>query len=403
MANEERDISDDLFRLKLQDIEAETTPEDWEAIVNRLPVGKSVPFRRRWVYGAAAAIAALIVGGGSIYLSQQGNTNTLATGSIPQDITKGVTGGTPFVPEPPAPPLPLIAGSARPSGQPLATRTSGTAQTEEDGIRSGRRQEEPIRLETKKAKEGIRMPLTGKPTFIADATPVQTGKKTTSLRKWGFGMGMGGLTQSSGEVVNTYVLRSSNSQEDEELLALNAASDQNLGKLPRTNIRHQTPLSFGLSVSRRLNDRFSLQTGLVYSLLLSDWETQASAYNTKTRQTLHFVGLPLSLSYRITEWNRFQVYASAGALTEVNVVGRLKTRRFSNDLQTGVSYTNQRMKEWQWSVNARTGISYPLIPYVNAFAEIGAAYYFNNGSETETIYSDKAFNISPQIGLRLSF
>jgi hypothetical protein len=232
---------------------------------------------------------------------------------------------------------------------------------------------------------------------------MQTENRNISSQKWGFGMGMGGLTQSSGEVVNTYVFRSSTYLEDEELLALNAVPDQNMGKLPRTNIKHRTPVSFGLSVSRTLNNRFSLHTGLVYSLLVSDWESQASAYNTKTRQTLHFIGLPLSLSYRITEWNRFLVYVSAGVLTEVNVAGRLRVKLFSNDLQTGISYPNQRMKEWQWSVNTKTGVNYPLIPHINAFAEIGIVYYFDNGSDVETIYSDKAFNLSPQIGFRLSF
>jgi hypothetical protein len=237
----------------------------------------------------------------------------------------------------------------------------------------------------------------------AESESIPPESPTASPRKWGFGMGLGGLTQNSGEVVNTYVLRSSNYMEDEELLALNAAPDQNLGKSPRTNIKHKTPISFGLSVSRRLSNRFSLQTGLVYSFLISDWETQATAYNTKTRQALHFVGIPLSLSYKIAEWNRFQVYASAGAMGEVNVAGKLRVKRFSNSLETDVSYINQRMKEWQWSVNARAGISYPLIPHIHAFAEIGGAYYFDNGSDMETIYSDKPFNMNPQVGFRLSF
>ena len=46
MKDKERDIFDDLFRSKLQDFEADTMPGDWEAIADRLPVKKSVPFRR---------------------------------------------------------------------------------------------------------------------------------------------------------------------------------------------------------------------------------------------------------------------------------------------------------------------------------------------------------------------
>ena len=46
MKDKERDIFDDLFRSKLQDFEVDTMPGDWEAIADRLPVKKSVSFRR---------------------------------------------------------------------------------------------------------------------------------------------------------------------------------------------------------------------------------------------------------------------------------------------------------------------------------------------------------------------
>ena len=51
MKDKERDIFDDLFRSKLQDFEADTMPGDWEAIADRLPVKKSVPFRRTLLLG----------------------------------------------------------------------------------------------------------------------------------------------------------------------------------------------------------------------------------------------------------------------------------------------------------------------------------------------------------------
>jgi hypothetical protein len=390
-------------------MEADAAPEDWEAIAARLPGSRTVPFRRRRIYyWAAAVLATLIAGGGSVYLTLQTrtdftDTNTPDTPAIVQDVLpERDTAETPAEPPAPAESLPLlIAGAVPKLRQPALPPATGAAQTAANPAGAAIKLPNPAWPETGKPRKPL--PSTEHLRLIASAAPLQTASTRKPSRKWGFGMGLGGLTQSSGEVVNTYVLKSSTYLEDEELLALNAAPDQNLGKPPRTNIKHRTPVSFGFSVSRALNTRFSLHTGLVYSLLISDWEPQPSAYNKKTRQTLHFAGIPLSLSYRIAEWNRFQVYASSGALAEVNVAGRLRTRYFFNDLQTGADSENQRMKEWQWSVNARAGVSYPLIPYIQAFAEIGAAYYFDSGSKIETIYSDKAFNISPQIGLRLSF
>ena len=398
MKDKDRDLLDDLFRQKLQHIEADTAPEDWEAIARQLPEAKVIPSGWRRRYWAAAACVALLLGGGGIYLSLQHDGQSNAPSTIGQTYTPGQET---LIPQEPLVETP-VATPAEPSGavaaketlrQPAATPLSGEKLIAKEG---------GVSPDTILPKDIIMQKPAGNLLLIADAAPVQTAaKKTSSLRKWGFGTGMG-FTQSSGEVVNTYVLRSNNYLEDEELLSLNAASDQNLGKLPKTNIKHKLPVSFGFSASRYLNERFSLQSGLVYSLLISDWEIQAP-YSNKTRQTLHFVGIPLSLSYKIAEWNRFLVYASAGAQADVNVAGQLRVKRYSNNLQTGVAYINQRMKEWQWSANARAGISYPLIPYISVFGEVGTAYYFDNGSYIETIYSDKVFTVSPQIGFRLSF
>jgi hypothetical protein len=62
-----------------------------------------------------------------------------------------------------------------------------------------------------------------------------------------------------------------------------------------------------------------------------------------------------------------------------------------------------RMKELQWSVNARIGATYPVFKFVNAYIEGGANYYFDNHSSIETIRSDKPFHVSLQAGLRFGF
>ena len=63
--NEERDKWDEAIQAKLFDHEVEPMPEDWAAIANRLPERQPVAFR--YWSAAAAAVLALVVGGG-IYL-----------------------------------------------------------------------------------------------------------------------------------------------------------------------------------------------------------------------------------------------------------------------------------------------------------------------------------------------
>ena len=68
MKDKERDIFDDLLREKLYDFEADTLPGDWEAIADRLPAAKTVPFRRTLRYWAAAAVISLLVVTGGVYV-----------------------------------------------------------------------------------------------------------------------------------------------------------------------------------------------------------------------------------------------------------------------------------------------------------------------------------------------
>lgn len=410
MKEKDRDI-DDLFRSKLQHFEAETNPEDWDIIASRLPKPAAIPLRKRWPYWAAAVISLLLVMGGGVYLSRHNNVDTSIakqiekeTQSIESQIKENKQEISTTIPATPLEEPPIVLATAKQIIQPSIDLDS---QIENDIYTNIIQKEDdkptvPVDIEKSNSiKEKIYLP--DNHPVIEEVLPKKKVKETTSSRKWGFGMGTGGLTEGSGNVVNTYVLRSSSLSEDEKLLSMNALSDEAQGKEPKTNIKHKTPVSFGLSVSRQLNNRFSLQTGITYSFLTSDWETQASTYNKEIRQRLHFVGIPLSISYRIADWNRFRFYASAGAQAEINVAGKERTKSFFIDQQTSVNTVNVRMKEWQWSVNARAGISYPLLRFVSAYAEVGAAYYFDNGSDIETIYSDKAFNVSPQIGLRLNF
>ncbi len=414
MKKNERDILDDLIRSKLEHFETDTSPDDWEAIEKRLPKkAVIIPWRKRITYIAAAVITSLFLITGSLYISQHNQMDSTIAKQIEKEtekiesIIKQEVKAPEITPDKQTEKQPVSIASASIR---TVTRSETTLYYPQEDTTVYITEEIPDKEGPVKEKKRImevidihrNYPLIIDEPEVKENPQKRKKEKSQASRKWGFGMGAGGFTESTGNVVNTYVLKSS-SLEDEKLLSMNSNADLNTGKAPKTNIKHRTPVSFGLSVSRHLNDRFSLQSGIVYSMLNSDWETQASAYNNKTRQRLHFIGIPLSVSYKIAEWNRFQFYTAAGALTEVNVAGQLRVRSFVGNEHISTMTESTRMKEWQWSVNARAGVSYPVIRFLSAFAEVGAAYYFDNGSDIETIYSDKPFNVSPQIGFRLSF
>ena len=90
-------------------------------------------------------------------------------------------------------------------------------------------------------------------------------------------------------------------------------------------------------------------------------------------------------------------------MTEINVAGKLTSKIFVGNDEIRHEKRHIRMKEWMWSVNGRVGASYPLLRFLSVYAEAGAGYYFDNGSDIETIRSEKPFNVNLQAGFRLGF
>lgn len=407
----ERDTFDDMFRSKLQDFEVDTMPGDWEAIADRLPVKAPVPFRRTLRYWAAAAVVSLLMITGGVYMFKSEKDVAPIAEKIEKETKKVETELAKEV-EVPATPIEPIKENITVSPvaavqQPAVVRSTykaavKVAHTEPAVIEITPPDEDSVVVDSEEVVQDH--PEVGSidiRSLIADAAPVGKVEKEAAPRKWGFGMGGGSVTTGTNNSLNTYALKNT-MLTDQELLFLNAANFEN-NTYPKTNIHHKTPVSVGFSVSRYLNNRFALSAGLNYTFLSSTWDVDAPVYYNKTAQKLHFIGIPVSLSYKIAEWNRFQVYAAAGVMTEVNVSGKLVTEKYSGKELYEKESEHIRMKEWLWSVNARAGVSYPLLRFVSLYAEAGVDYYFDNGSTIETVRSEKPFNVSLQAGFRLGF
>ena len=407
----ERDTFDDMFRSKLQDFEVDTMPGDWEAIADRLPVKAPVPFRRTLRYWAAAAVVSLLMITGGVYMFKSEKEVAPIAEKIEKETKKVETELAKEVEVPVTPIEPIkeniTVSPVAAVQQPAVVRSTykaavKVAHTEPAVIEITPPDEDSVVVDSEEVVQDH--PEVGSidtRSLIADAAPGGKVEKEAAPRKWGFGMGGGSVTTGTNNSLNTYALKNT-MLTDQELLFLNAANFEN-NTYPKTNIHHKTPVSVGFSVSRYLNNRFALSAGLNYTFLSSTWDVDAPVYYNKTAQKLHFIGIPVSLSYKIAEWNRFQVYAAAGVMTEVNVSGKLVTEKYSGKELYEKESEHIRMKEWLWSVNTRAGVSYPLLRFVSLYAEAGVDYYFDNGSTIETVRSEKPFNVSLQAGFRLGF
>lgn len=404
--NEKRDKWDEAIQAKLFDHEVEPMPEDWEAIASRLPEERPVtwPFAFRYWSAAAAAVLALVLGG--LYLFDQ----VPETVRLAEEMSQIETDRS-IIPTP-ATPAPSIAAPATRAVNAWVAQATSTRSfrahaqqpieriTDKESAAEIAAVEPSHREDAQREEEVITESVASQQPRTKATDTTQPTHQPAKQRKWSFGMGAGNLSVGTSQLVPHYVTNSA-ALRSESLMSMNTWGATQEAS-PKTDIQHHTPINFGISVSRQLSNRFYLQTGLNYSYLRSEWATNGT-YHIETDQRLHFLGLPLSIAYRIAEWNRFLFYASAGGMAEVNVAGKRQSQLFSDEISIVKQTEHIRMKEWLWSVNGKVGVSYPIVRFVSAFGEVSANYYFDNGSTIETIHSEKPFTIGFNMGFRLGF
>ncbi len=156
---------------------------------------------------------------------------------------------------------------------------------------------------------------------------------------------------------------------------------------------HQQPLAFGLTLSYPVTGRLSLVSGVVYTRLKSDFTQVVRSQHIFKEQTLHYLGIPLSASYRLWQYKGLKTYLSAGMQADWNVKAQLKTEGVEQEMG---------LDRLQWSVNASLGLQYDLLPQLSLYAEPGINHYFDNGSLVQNFFKDKPTSLKLQLGIRLN-
>lgn len=177
----------------------------------------------------------------------------------------------------------------------------------------------------------------------------------------------------------------------------------NKGHLADRRVRHRLPVHAGASIAYRINDRVSVETGIAYSYLSADIHEGSDSYYFAGEQSLHYVGIPVGVRIRAMSWKNFDIYVGAGFEADKCVSGTLKKSYVINGQTRDDGHESISIRPLQWSVNAGAGVQYNFSSMVGIYAEPGLSYYFDNGSNIETIYSEKPLNFNLNIGLRVSF
>lgn len=163
--------------------------------------------------------------------------------------------------------------------------------------------------------------------------------------------------------------------------------------------KHKQPLSFGLTFGKSFSGKFTVETGLVYSLLMSDIENLEKERN--VRQTLHYIGMPVRFNWNFVNKPKYAVYTGIGGMVEKCIYGKIGNEKVN-------------IKSVQTSLNFAVGAQYKFNETVGIYFEPGLTYYLGmnkdgslgemrNGITIKSIHSENPLGFTLQAGFRFSF
>ena len=217
------------------------------------------------------------------------------------------------------------------------------------------------------------------PVIPVTPEPPDTYKAPSPHKKWSLGINASGglLAANTSQRMDRVYYKSAafHSSEGYYNYAEIASSSYSLTEYES---KHHLPLRFGLSLQYQLNDRLSLLSGISYTYLYSEFSIplyQSANFD----QKLHYLGLPIGLSWHLLTATRFRLYLTGGMMLE----------KCLNE------------KPWQWSVNGAAGAEYAITSLLGVYLEPSLGYYFSDGTQFEHYYKEHPLAPSIEFGLRL--
>ncbi len=176
----------------------------------------------------------------------------------------------------------------------------------------------------------------------------------------------------------------------------------NRGAETERKVSHHAPIRTGLSFTYLINDRWSVESGVTYAMVTSDIHEGSVANYIDEHQKLHYVGVPLGVSFRAYSWKDLDLYLSSDILAEQCVSGQTTRNYILGDHSQQEEVIPIKSRPLQISVGAKAGVQYNLNSVLSVYAEPGCRYYFDDQSSLETVFKDRKLDFNLNLGVRFT-
>jgi RNA polymerase sigma-70 factor (ECF subfamily) len=156
---------------------------------------------------------------------------------------------------------------------------------------------------------------------------------------------------------------------------------------------HLIPLTFGAHISKGIAPSWSVETGLQYTLLRSEYSNKASHYTEKVQA--HFLSIPVSLQYHFLQGEQMNIYASGGASLDIPVGASWNVEGWNDHAKLHYPMAV--------GLNVGLGLEYKVSSAASLFVQPSLNYHIMDSSEYLILWQDKAVTFELPVGIRFNW
>lgn len=162
--------------------------------------------------------------------------------------------------------------------------------------------------------------------------------------------------------------------------------------------RHDPPISAGITLVKPLNKTFSVESGLVYTYLKSDYFRPGDPDFRGVLQ-LHYLGIPLNVRASLIDQPKWNLYISAGGMLEKGLRSNYE-QEIKGETVTTNTDVNSGIEGVQWSLQGALGVDYQIQKDLSLFLEPKLIYYLRN-NQPRSARTEQPLTIGLSGGLRI--
>jgi hypothetical protein len=174
-------------------------------------------------------------------------------------------------------------------------------------------------------------------------------------------------------------------------------------KTTTTTSNHKMTFRAGVMLNVPLSRHFSVETGLLYTILSSDITSVTGNIETLSQRSIYYLGVPVQAVWTPFSTRHFSCYLSAGPMVEFSFRTDWKTYGTIGGMGAGNEVGHSGQNDWLWSLGANAGVQWHPYSKGAFFLQPGLSWHIPKSGVQESFYTAQPLAFVLSAGYRIIF